>query len=134
MWRAFGWVHSNLFDMTGLDVSHAVMESIYRQYYDEPRYRPVAMTAQRYAAGLHGRKVGRGFYDYMNGKAVKHEERAIPEADLGRPVWVSGRFPEAGKNSGAACLPLERAVDHAGGLALAATRRRLSRCRAPGRG
>ena len=47
MWRAFGWVHSNLFDMTGLDVSHAVMESIYRQYYDEPRYRPVAMTAQR---------------------------------------------------------------------------------------
>ena len=29
-----------LLDLTALDVSHPVMESIYRQYYDEPRYRP----------------------------------------------------------------------------------------------
>src|SRR6266702_4619661 len=28
-----------LFDLTGLDVSHPVMESIYRQYYEEPRFR-----------------------------------------------------------------------------------------------
>ena len=31
-----------LLDLTGLDVSHPVMESIYRQYYEEPRYRPSA--------------------------------------------------------------------------------------------
>ncbi|WP_444677666.1 3-hydroxyacyl-CoA dehydrogenase NAD-binding domain-containing protein [Halomonas sp. E19] len=29
-----------LLDLTGLDVSHAVMESIYHQYYEEPRFRP----------------------------------------------------------------------------------------------
>jgi len=29
-----------LMDLTALDVSHPVMESIYRQYYDEPRFRP----------------------------------------------------------------------------------------------
>ncbi|MDR2990756.1 MAG: NAD(P)-binding domain-containing protein, partial [Burkholderiaceae bacterium] len=34
-----------LFDLTALDVSHPVMESIFRQYYDEPRYRPSVITA-----------------------------------------------------------------------------------------
>jgi 3-hydroxybutyryl-CoA dehydrogenase len=53
-----------LFDLTGLDVSHPVMESIYHQYYEEPRYRPSPITAQRLAAGVLGRKSGRGFYDY----------------------------------------------------------------------
>ena len=53
-----------LFDLTGLDVSHPVMESIYHQYYEEPRFRPSPVTAQRLAAGVLGRKSGRGFYDY----------------------------------------------------------------------
>ncbi|MEO6623928.1 MAG: 3-hydroxyacyl-CoA dehydrogenase NAD-binding domain-containing protein, partial [Burkholderiaceae bacterium] len=35
-----------LMDLTGLDVSHPVMESIYRQYYDEPRYRPSALSVR----------------------------------------------------------------------------------------
>ena len=29
-----------LMDLTGLDVTHPVIESIYHQYYQEPRYRP----------------------------------------------------------------------------------------------
>src|SRR3989475_9532189 len=48
-----------LLDLTGLDVSHPVMESIYRQYYEEPRFRPSPITGQRVAAGLLGRKSGR---------------------------------------------------------------------------
>ena len=44
-----------LLDLTGLDVSHPVMESIYRQYYDEPRYRPSPITGQRVNAGLFGK-------------------------------------------------------------------------------
>ena len=36
-------------DLTGLDVSHPVMESIYHQYYEEDRYRPSVITAQRLA-------------------------------------------------------------------------------------
>lgn len=35
-----------LLDLTGLDVSHPVMESIYHQYYQEPRYRPNVLTQQ----------------------------------------------------------------------------------------
>ena len=41
-----------LLDLTGLDVSQPVMESIYRQFYDEPRFRPSVIGAQRAAAGL----------------------------------------------------------------------------------
>lgn len=53
-----------LMDLTGLDVSHPVMESIYDQYYQEARYRPSPITAQRLAGGVLGRKTGSGFYDY----------------------------------------------------------------------
>ena len=59
-----------LIDLTGLDVSHPVMESIYGQYYQEPRYRPSPLTGQRVVAGLLGRKSGnRGFYEYVDGAA-----------------------------------------------------------------
>ncbi len=77
-----------LLDLTGLDVSHPVMESIYRQYYEEPRFRPSPLTAQRVAAGLLGRKSGSGFYRHENGKQQEIPEPAAPAA---RPasVWVS---------------------------------------------
>ncbi len=64
-------------DLTGLDVSHAVMESIYHQYYEEPRYRPVPIVAQRHAAGLLGRKTGRGFYAYVDGRAQSRRSRLL---------------------------------------------------------
>jgi 3-hydroxybutyryl-CoA dehydrogenase len=77
-----------LFDLTGLDVSHPVMESIYRQYYEEPRFRPSPLTAQRLNAGLLGRKSGRGFYRHDN---AKQEEIPEPPAPAARPagIWVS---------------------------------------------
>ncbi|MDO8787622.1 MAG: 3-hydroxyacyl-CoA dehydrogenase [Sulfuritalea sp.] len=82
-----------LMDLTGLDVSQPVMESIYHQYYQEPRYRPSALAAQRLAGGLLGRKTGRGFYNYANATI-----EAIPVADVptAKPdsVWVSQTHPE----------------------------------------
>lgn len=56
-----------LMDLTGLDVSHPVMEEIYAQYYHDSRYRPSGIARQRLEAGLLGRKTGRGFYDYSDG-------------------------------------------------------------------
>ena len=41
-----------LMDLTALDVSHPVMESVYRQYFDEPRYRPSVITKQRLDGGV----------------------------------------------------------------------------------
>jgi len=86
-----------LMDLTGLDVSHPVMESVYRQYYDEPRYRPSVITAQRLSGGVLGRKTGAGFYEYSDQKqAQAHINRAqlainnvaSQSTDI-PPVWVS---------------------------------------------
>ncbi|MDZ4238922.1 MAG: 3-hydroxyacyl-CoA dehydrogenase [Hydrogenophaga sp.] len=78
-----------LMDLTALDVSHPVMESIYRQYYDEPRYRPSVITAQRLAGGVVGKKVGEGFYKYEGGVAQMPAEPAMPVVAEMPPVWVS---------------------------------------------
>ena len=79
-----------LMDLTGLDVSQPVMDSIYHQFYEEPRFRPSPLLAQRKAAGLLGRKAGEGFYRYEKG------ERVVPPAAAPGParpvlVWVSRR-------------------------------------------
>jgi 3-hydroxybutyryl-CoA dehydrogenase len=80
-----------LLDLTGLDVSHPVMESIYRQYYEEPRYRPSVITAQRLAAGALGRKTGEGFYRYVDGVAQQAPEPPTPAFEGNPAVWVSPR-------------------------------------------
>lgn len=81
-----------LLDLTGLDVSHPVMESIYAQYYQEPRFRPSPLTRTRLAAGLLGRKSGRGFYTYTNGQAEPVAAPAVP-ALTQTPIWVSPSDP-----------------------------------------
>lgn len=80
-----------LMDLTGLDVSHAVMEHICQQYYQEPRYRPSPIAAQRVAAGVLGRKTGQGFYRYTDGHAQQPDEPPVPASQLAPPVWVSPR-------------------------------------------
>ncbi|MBK6386401.1 MAG: 3-hydroxyacyl-CoA dehydrogenase [Rhodoferax sp.] len=80
-----------LMDLTALDVSHPVMESVYHQYYEEPRYRPSVITAQRLAGGVLGKKVGDGFYRYVDGVAQMEPEPATPEVGEMPPVWVSPR-------------------------------------------
>jgi 3-hydroxybutyryl-CoA dehydrogenase len=78
-----------LFDLTGLDVSHPVMESIYNQYYQEPRYRPSALTRQMLEGGRVGCKAGRGFYRYEGGKMIDPPPpQSVPAVDHLPPVWI----------------------------------------------
>lgn len=81
-----------LMDMVGLDVSRPVMESIYEQYYQEPRYRPSPIIRQRLAGGLLGRKSGRGFYTYADGKPVPQPDTPLPALSA-IPLWVDGSDP-----------------------------------------
>jgi 3-hydroxybutyryl-CoA dehydrogenase len=85
------------------------MESIYRQYYEEPRYRPSPLTGQRVAAGLFGRKSGRGFYRHADGK---QEQVPEPPAPTARPasVWVSRA--ELGGKLTELLRPLGAHIDH----------------------
>ena len=82
-----------LMDTTGLDVSGVVMESIYQQFYEEPRFRPVAFTRQRMAAGLFGRKSGRGYYVYEDNRKIAPDPKPAPDA---RPdsVWIDPAVPD----------------------------------------
>jgi len=80
-----------LLDLTALDVSHPVMESIYHQYYEEPRFRPNVITAQRLAAGALGRKTGEGFYRYVDGVQQAPAEPAAPVFEKLPSIWVSPR-------------------------------------------
>jgi 3-hydroxybutyryl-CoA dehydrogenase len=78
-----------LMDLTGLDVSHPVMESVFQQYYAEPRYRPSVITAQRLAGGVLGRKTQDGFYRYADRKAQVPPELPVPQVSEMPPIWVS---------------------------------------------
>lgn len=53
-----------LLDLIGIDVNLAASESVYRAFYEEPRFRPHPLQRAMVEAGLLGRKTGRGFYPY----------------------------------------------------------------------
>lgn len=56
-----------LMDLIGLDINLSVTQSVYDQYFGEPRYRPHPIQKRMVESGMLGKKTGRGFYDY-NGK------------------------------------------------------------------
>ena len=77
-----------LMDLVGLDVAHAVMKSMYHQYYEEPKYRPSFLSESRVAAGLLGRKTRRGWYTYGgDGAAEKIAEPPVPTSTP-KTVWA----------------------------------------------
>ncbi len=89
-----------LLDLTGIDVSHPVMESIYNQFYHEARYRPHPLTRQMLAGKRLGRKVGEGFYHYENGQKLsaataqdQPSEALISDAVI-TSVWVGADLVE----------------------------------------
>src|SRR5882672_9813980 len=90
-----------LMDLVGLDVAHAVMKSMYAQYYEEPKYRPSFLSEPRVAAGLLGRKTRRGWYTYgSDGVAEKIPEPSVPTATP-RSAWavpeLNDLIPHSGK-------------------------------------
>lgn len=87
-----------LFDLTALDVSHPAMESIYAQFYQEPRLRPHPLTQTMLSAGLVGRKVGEGFYKYQDNQKVldnaPENQRAAAKVNHSLSIWIGAEFTE----------------------------------------
>lgn len=96
-----------LLDLTGLDVSVPVMESIYSQYYGDDRYRPVALARTRLLGGLLGRKTGQGFYDY-SAKDTTPEVTQRRVLSAGSTVWFPTEGPATLPEAIAELLPADR--------------------------
>jgi 3-hydroxybutyryl-CoA dehydrogenase len=78
-----------LFDLTGLDVSHPAMESIFTQFYYDPRYRPSYIFRQMLKGNRLGRKTGVGFYRYEGGQKIEAlDPQPVPKVSDLPPIWV----------------------------------------------
>jgi 3-hydroxybutyryl-CoA dehydrogenase len=58
-----------LCDFIGLDVLYAVCDSLYEEF-KRPEYAPPPLLKRMVVSGHHGRKSGRGFYDYARERAT----------------------------------------------------------------
>src|SRR5204863_1854417 len=65
-------------DFGGIDVGFAVAQSFYELSFGEPRWRPSPLSARMVAAGHHGRKSGRGWYVYEDGRPHREEDPPAP--------------------------------------------------------
>ncbi len=53
-----------LMDLIGVDTNLSVTTSMYNAFYQDDKFRPSKIQQQKVEAGHHGKKSGRGFYDY----------------------------------------------------------------------
>ncbi len=61
-----------LMDLIGHDVNYVVTETVWKQFYYDPRFKPSLSQKRLLEAKFLGKKSGRGFYDYREG-TVKPE-------------------------------------------------------------
>ncbi|SHF41928.1 3-hydroxyacyl-CoA dehydrogenase NAD-binding domain-containing protein [Chryseobacterium takakiae] len=65
-----------LMDLIGVDVNFSVTKTVYKEYFYDPKYKPSLLQQRMSEAKLHGRKTGKGFYDYAEGA-----QNPVPQKD-----------------------------------------------------
>ena len=65
-----------LMDLIGIDVNFSVTKTVYADYFYDPKYKPSLLQQRMSEAKLHGRKTGKGFYDYS-----ESAQKPAPEKD-----------------------------------------------------
>lgn len=53
-----------LMDLIGVDTNFSVTTSMFNSFHQDSKFRPSRIQQQKVDAGHHGRKTGKGFYDY----------------------------------------------------------------------
>ena len=91
-----------LMDLVGVDVGFEVSKSFYAQSFGEPRWRPSMLAARKVASGNHGRKTGRGWYEYPEGGEHRPPDPEPPEPGGEGLAVVAGHTALAEELRGAA--------------------------------
>ncbi|SMB94740.1 3-hydroxybutyryl-CoA dehydrogenase [Hymenobacter roseosalivarius DSM 11622] len=55
-----------LMDLIGVDTNFSVTSAMFEAFHFDPKFRPSRIQQQKVDAGHHGRKTGKGFYDYSS--------------------------------------------------------------------
>ncbi|MFT4770574.1 MAG: 3-hydroxybutyryl-CoA dehydrogenase [Cryomorphaceae bacterium] len=72
-----------LMDYIGNDINYVVTETVFTEFFYDPRYRPSFTQKRMMEAGWLGRKSGRGYYDYTDGA---QNPKPTEDRELGQKV------------------------------------------------
>ncbi len=64
-----------LMDLIGHDVNYVVTETVWKQFYYDPRFKPSLTQKRLLEAKFLGKKSGRGFYDYREGTSLPEPKK-----------------------------------------------------------
>lgn len=73
-----------LMDFIGNDVNYKVTETVWEQFFYEPRFKPSFTQKRLYEAKFFGKKSGRGYYDYSEGAVMPSPKE---DNDLGKMIY-----------------------------------------------
>lgn len=73
-----------LMDFIGNDINYKVTETVWEQFFYEPKFKPSFTQKRLFEAKYFGKKSGKGYYDYSEG-AVKPEPKKNQE--LGKQIF-----------------------------------------------
>ena len=73
-----------LMDFIGNDINFKVTESVWTQFFYEPRFKPSLTQKRLFEAKWFGRKSGKGYYDYSEGAAMP---QPVQDEELGKTIF-----------------------------------------------
>jgi 3-hydroxybutyryl-CoA dehydrogenase len=73
-----------LMDLIGHDVNYVVTETVWKQFYYDPKFKPALSQKRLLEAGFLGRKSNRGFYQYGEGMQMPEPNK---NSELGNLVF-----------------------------------------------
>jgi 3-hydroxybutyryl-CoA dehydrogenase len=73
-----------LMDLIGNDINYTVTETVWKQFFFDPRYKPSLTQKRLFESGRLGKKSGRGYYSYAPGASLPEPVR---DAGLGKKIF-----------------------------------------------
>ncbi len=73
-----------LMDFIGNDINYTVTETVYKEFWNDPKYKPSFTQKRMVEAKRLGRKSGRGYYDYAEGAVIPEPNK---DEELGKNIF-----------------------------------------------